>query len=119
MPVLAEIARRDDAVIIADRGYTGLDKSVEARVITPFKRGGNTDLTMSQKRKNTKISKKRIIIEHVIGEMKQFEVINGPHEGTPEEINADINLVAGIVNLKRMDQKWDPMCERLLRRKGA
>lgn len=107
--------------VFADRGYKGLDKFLpESYIVTPHKTGKNTELTKSQIKDNAQTSLIRVIVEHVFAELKQFKTITDPYAGTLEELNQDINLVTGLVNIKRMDpQKWDPMCGRLLREKDT
>lgn len=41
----------------------------------------------------------RIVVEHAIGMIKQYKVITKPFWGTPKDLNDELNIIFGLVNL--------------------
>ena len=61
-------------------------------------------LTRQDRDHNTEITRVRIIVEHVIGDIKEYALIRKRYMGTPEQYNDDLNIITGLVNLRRI---WD------------
>ena len=90
-----------------DLGYQGIQKYFPGvNVVLPHKkpRKKKTDsaapkLTKEQKAYNKKVGGIRVTVENSIGRIKQYSRMTEPYGGTEEELNAEINIVAGLVNL--------------------
>ena len=61
-------------------------------------------LTQKKRYHNTEVTRARIGVEHIIGEIKQYALMRKRYHGTPEQFNDELNVVTGLVNYKRM---WD------------
>ena len=86
-----------------DSGYQGVANDCPgADVIIPFKKPPGGKLTPDQKEHNRKLSSKRVVVEHVMGDLKEYRVLRGPFIGTPEEFNEIFNVITGLVNLRKM-----------------
>ena len=93
-----------------DLGYQGIQKYFPGvNVVLPHKkpRKKKTDsaapkLTKEQKAYNKKVGSIRVTIENSIGRIKQYSRMTEPYGGTEEELNAEINIVSGLVNLHLM-----------------
>ena len=93
-----------------DLGYHGIQKYFPGvNVVLPHKkpRKKKTDsaapkLTKEQKAYNKKVGGIRVTVENSIGRIKQYSRMTEPYGGTEEELNAEINIVAGLVNLHLM-----------------
>ena len=93
-----------------DLGYQGIQKYFPGvNVVLPHKkpRKKKTDsaapkLTKEQKAYNKKVGGIRVTVENSIGKIKQYSRMTEPYGGTEEELNAEINIVAGLVNLHLM-----------------
>ena len=93
-----------------DLEYHGIKKDLlGADTILPHKKPKKSSeekktqrLTERQKIYNKKVGSIRVIIENSIGRIKQYSRMTEPYGGTEEELNAEINIVAGLVNLHLM-----------------
>ena len=61
-------------------------------------------LTQKELDHNAEVTRARISVEHVIGEIKQYALMSQRYGGTPKQFNDELNVIAGLVNYKRM---WD------------
>ena len=61
-------------------------------------------LTKKERDYNTEVTRARIGVEHVIGEIKQYALMRKRYGGTSEQFNDELNVVTGLVNYERM---WD------------
>ena len=95
---------------IYDRGYQGIQKdNPGAETWIGIKRNSGSDpetkgLTQQDRDHNTEVTRVRIIVEHVIGDIKEYALMRKRYMGTPEQYNDDLNIITGLVNLRRM---WD------------
>ena len=95
---------------IYDRGYQGIQKdNPGAETCIMIKRNSGSDpetkgLTQQDRDHNTEVTRVRIIVEHVIGDIKEYALMRKRYMGTPEQYNDDLNIITGLVNLRRM---WD------------
>ena len=55
-------------------------------------------LTEKQKSYNKRVGSIRVTIENSIGRIKQYARMTEPYGGTEDELNAELNVVAGLVN---------------------
>ena len=51
----------------------------------PKKKPKGAEMTALQKKKNMRISGKRITVEHAIGRIRQWGMMEGPYDGTAEQ----------------------------------
>ena len=93
---------------IYDRGYQGIQKDTPgAEIWMGLKRNAGSDpetggLTQKERDHNTEVTRARISVEHVIGDIKRYALMRKRYHGTPEQFNDELNVVTGLVNLKRM-----------------
>lgn len=88
-----------------DLGYQGIETDYPDHVVViPKKKPSKQDLTPAQKRSNRKKAKKRIVVEHTLAHMKQFQVLSGTYRNrrgkNNHNYNRQIKNVAGLVNLR-------------------
>ena len=62
------------------------------------------ELTASQKRRNKKISSRRMTVEHSIGRIKQWARMTDPYDGTVDEFHGELVVVTGLANFQLL---WD------------
>ena len=90
----------DNEALMGDRGYVGMDKYINATV--PFKRVGRVALSVDDYTFNSRSSSHRMIVEHVIGRMKNFKILKKKWQGklnNLEFLDKVVLLVAELVNL--------------------
>lgn len=61
-------------------------------------------LTQLKRDHNTEVTRARISVKHVIGDIKRYAFMRKRYHGIPDQFNDEFNVVTGLVNLKRM---WD------------
>lgn len=88
-----------------DLGYQGIETDYPDHVVViPKKKPPKQDLTPAQKRSNRKKAKKRIVVEHTLAHMKQFQVLAQTYRNrrgkNNQNYNRKIKIVAGLVNLR-------------------
>jgi len=88
-----------------DLGYQGIETDYpDHAVVIPKKKPPKQDLTQSQKRQNRKKAKKRIIVEHTLAHMKQFQVLSQTYRNrrgkNNQSYNRKIKIVAGLINMR-------------------
>jgi IS5 family transposase len=86
-----------DSTALADSGYQGLDK-LHARTEIPFKASKNNPLGSEDKIYNRALSRIRVKIEHVIGQIKSFKILSERYRNKNKRYNLKFNIIAGIVN---------------------
>lgn len=60
-----------------DLGYQGIETDYPDHVVViPNKKPPNQELTIAQKRQNRKKAKERIVVEHTLAHIKQFQVLS-------------------------------------------
>ncbi|MBI1658925.1 MAG: hypothetical protein IS632_09195 [Thaumarchaeota archaeon] len=85
------------------RGYPG------ATIRQPARRRLDSDrqtgrLAADDLALNKEINGTRIVVEHAIGMIKLYRVTAKPCRGTPKELNGELNIISGLVNL---NIDWD------------
>jgi hypothetical protein len=83
-----------DIVIIGDSGYQGIER-IHSNSLIPCKRPHECDNF------NKTISQLRIPIEHVIRELKKFEIIGGKNRDRRKRFGLRVRLMSGIYNWGR------------------
>jgi len=83
-----------DNEVHVDLGYQGIGKQYYcAKLYIPMKKPKGGELTKKQKKKNTKRSRKRIVVENVIGGMKRYRFLSDRSRCHPIRL---YNKIAGI-----------------------
>lgn len=80
---------------IADKAYIGAE-----RTCTPQKKPKGKELTDEQIENNREISSQRIFVEHLIGKIKVFRVIQEKFRLRPQNYGIVFSVICGLVRLK-------------------
>ncbi len=67
-----------------------------AKVIIPYK--GGESLTKTERKYNKTVSKRRILIEHVIRMLKAYRRLSQVYDGSREEFREDLLVVSGCMS---------------------
>ena len=95
----------DRPVLYVDKGYQGISGYYPGATIRqPAKRRPNSDrqtggLTADDLALNREINGTRVVVEHAIGMIKRYRGTTTPFWGTPKELNDELNIISGLVNL--------------------
>lgn len=92
----------NDIEVCVDLGYQGI-KNIVKQVSIPHKKPKGGSLSSTQKTENTKISKKRIPIEHTNRRCKIFRIVKETFRGKHKNMSKTWNLIAGLVNFRYAD----------------
>jgi hypothetical protein len=97
---------------VVDLGYCGMQNDYpELDPIIPFKRrarGGRGSrvkgrpLTSKQRAFNSRLSKERVVVEHMISRLKKFRVMADEFRNRLRHYDAMTNIVSGLVNLRTL-----------------
>lgn len=82
-----------------DSGYQGLDK-LHPEIELPFKASKKKPLDREEKEYNTALSRIRVKVENIIGDLKTFRILSDRYRNRRKRYNVKFNIIAGIVNLK-------------------
>lgn len=85
--------------IFADSGYQGIDK-IHKEVDFPYKKPKNGELDKEEKEYNRGLSRIRVKVENIIGDMKLFKILGGRYRNKRKRYGIKVNIIAGIVNIK-------------------
>ena len=88
---------RETSEVIADSGYQGL-RNEHANTSLPTKKSKKQPLTGEQKRANREQSRKRILIENVMGFLRRFKIIAERYRNRRKRFGLRFNLIAAIYN---------------------
>ena len=88
--------------VIADSGYQGMRKQ-HANTSLPAKKSKKQSLTTEQKRANREQSRKRILIENVMGFLKRFKIIADRYRNRRRRFGLRFNLIVAICNMELAD----------------
>ena len=100
----SRIPFKSTQTILVDSGYTGILKLFPNALI-PKKNTKKHKLTDEEKSKNTIISKQRIIVENVIGDLKKFRIIADKYRCRRKRFGLRFNLISGIYNFELICDK--------------
>ena len=84
----------------ADTGFLGIDKFHKNSQI-PKKSSKKRPLTKEDKQYNRRISRERVMNEHVIGFIKRFKILSERYRNRRKRFGLRFNLLAGICNYDR------------------
>ena len=93
LPLMAE------TTVIVDKGYQGITK-IHTNSLIPFKASKKHKLTPEQKKNNSVIGKKRIVIEHVNRYLKRFRLLSSCYRNKQKRFALRFSLIAGIYNFQ-------------------
>lgn len=89
---------------LTDLGYEGLLKDHIPKVKLPIKRrylkGKTYPLTEVERKFNTKLSRKRSVVETVFARLKKYNILNQTYRSSEERYNQIFRNVAALVNLR-------------------
>jgi len=90
--------------IEGDSGFQGIGELVRNKVVLPRKKQKGKERKKEDKRFNRKLSKSRILVENIIGKMKQFGIMKGKYRNKFEDYDKKIEIVVGLVNLRTRER---------------
>jgi hypothetical protein len=82
---------------MVDTGYQGIQKLHENTDI-PKKKSKRRPLNKEEKKRNREISSNRVLIEHIIREVKIFRVAAEKYRNRRKRFGLRINLIAAFYN---------------------
>ena len=87
--------------VYSDRGFAGIEKLYTGAIHKqPKKKPKDGKLDDTGKRRNKRISFRRITVERVIGRLKTHDILTRPFGGTADELNNILQIISGLENLK-------------------
>jgi len=95
----------DDWRIAADKGYMGLARHYPQREVElPKKPSKHHLLTASEKRRNRRLAKRRMVVEHVISRVKKYQVLGSKYRHQEDQYDQVCRTVCGLVNLRTQER---------------
>lgn len=85
--------------VLADSGYQGL-KDIHPRSFIPFKKPKNKELGIAKSYYNKILSKKRIKVEHSIGSIKKYRILQDRYRNKIEDYHYKTKIIAEIINIR-------------------
>jgi transposase len=98
------LKKNQDVKVLADAGYQGVNKDYpNINFKIPVKRTrAKKELTRKEKIYNTKLRKKRIVIEHTFAYLKKYQVLAGKYRNLKENYSAMFKSIAFLTNLRML-----------------
>jgi IS5 family transposase len=90
---------RAEIQLLADSGYQGIQK-LHSNTLKPIKGSKKKRLSKQDKRYNHTVSSQRMLVEHVIRELKIFKILAAPYRNRRKRFGLRVNLIASFYNLK-------------------
>jgi len=84
---------------LTDSGYQGIQK-IHNNCLKPIKGTKKKPLTKKDKQHNHQVGSKRVMVEHIIRELKIFKIIAAPYRNRRKRFGLRINLIAAFYNLE-------------------
>lgn len=81
----------------ADKGYQGV-KHLHTNSQTPHRKPPKRTLSKEQKAFNHKLASERMALEHVIGKLKVFRILQERYRNRRKRFGLRLSLIAGIYN---------------------
>ena len=88
-----------DSRAFVDSGYQGLDKLHQATEL-PYKATKTKPLDKEEKEYNHALSRYRVIVENIIGDIKTFKILSDRYRNKRKRYGIKFHIISGIVNLK-------------------
>jgi hypothetical protein len=92
----------EDEAMMGDSAFQGIHKAHKA--VLPDKKPKGGKLSDAQKKRNHRISQKRIVVENTIAQLKTFRVLYRVYRHAREAYNDFFRIVAALVN-RRMRRR--------------
>ncbi len=89
---------------LPDAGYQGLVE-IHPNSQTPTKKTKLHPLSAEQKRRNRDLSQKRIVIEHIIRQLKIFRILSERYRNRRKRFGLCFNLIAAVYNKELKDTR--------------
>jgi hypothetical protein len=89
----------DDTRVYADSGYQGI-QYLHLESEFPYKKPKNGELADDEKEYNGALSRFRVIVENVLGDIKVFRIMSHRYRNKRIRFNEKFRIIAGLVNLK-------------------
>lgn len=89
---------------LADTGYQGL-ATIHPNSQTPTKKTKLRPLSADQKARNRALSRKRILIENIIRQLKIFRILSERYRNRRKRFGLRFNLIAAVYNLELKDAR--------------
>lgn len=88
--------------ILLDKGYIKIQKLYPSQaILIPIKRNRwKRKLTRSEKIKNTKQAKKRVIVEHTISRLKKYQILSQVYRSSDRDYNYHFRNIASLCNFR-------------------
>ena len=94
----------EEIIIEGDSGFQGIGELLKNEVVLPRKKQKGKERKKEDKRFNKKLSRSRILVENVIGKMKQFGVMKERYRNKFEDYDKKVEIVVGLVNLRTQER---------------
>ena len=92
----------EDVTLYLDKGYLGIEKDFpHLKVMIPKKKPKGGELNGEEKEKNKQIGKVRVVVEHVIGWMKNFHIFSLVYRTGKDIYSMIVQTVGGLINLRK------------------
>ena len=85
--------------LLVDSGYQGIHQ-YHQNAKCPYKASKNKPLNEEQKAYNKALSRVRVKVENILGDIKTFKIMSDRYRNKRLRYNLKFNIIAGIVNLK-------------------
>jgi hypothetical protein len=95
----SDLTIHDSIALETDKGYQGI-KHLHPNSQTPYRKPPRTELSKEQKTYNRKLASERITVEHVIGKLKVFRILQERYRNRRKRFGLRLNLIAGIYNFE-------------------
>jgi len=86
-----------DILLLADSGYQGIT-DIHPNSWIPNKKSKYKDLTKEEKAENRRLSKLRILIEHMNRRLKRFKILSARYRNKRKRHSLRVSLLCGICN---------------------
>jgi len=88
--------------ILLDKGYKKIEKIYpHHRIVIPIKRSRwKKTLERKEKIRNTKLARKRVVIEHTICQLKKYQILSQVYRSKEEDYNKHFRNIAALYNFK-------------------
>lgn len=102
--LLKWLKKHADITAYGDSGYQGVGKDYpDISMKIPIKRTrAKKELTRSEKIRNTRQSKKRIVIEHTFSKIKKYRILGETYRNSKEQYSNIFKSIAFLTNLKML-----------------
>lgn len=89
----------DEIKMQADTGYQGIC-ALHQNSETPKKKPRGGKLTDDEKRENRRISRERMLVEHINAKIKVFKILANKYRNRRRRHHLRLNLICGIINFE-------------------